>query len=322
MRNDEERRVVNLRRKCKHCQSIVGELYRMNGDGAVFCDDDCYDEYTSENEDAPDDHCQPYIDDYDAIRFEYLEFLKFEEEIMSPRNGQIFQYNVDEILDSIDSVQWEFFDYYHREGDDGVFAHEIYSYYLKLEKLKEKILRWKPEREVFFYLKIRFKRHAFPNVINNWFDFAELLQQIGLKKLYQSLKENVFREEEMAFYFFNDKKFNNVLKELRQYFNEDQIQLYMSEAYRCHGCGEVKSVKARNTKRKGWFFCDSCAKPYDPGFFTKKELLNEIKLCDQDDDFLKRSELPNWHYYIRKIKRSCRYHHIDYPDWIELAYDR
>jgi hypothetical protein len=217
-----------MRRKCMNCNSKVGETYRVNGDGDIFCDDDCYEVFMNENKNVPDDHNHPYIDDYAAIRFEYMEFLKFEQEIMSRRNGQNLMYKVDETLDRIDSVQWEFFDFYVREGDDGIFAHEIYAYYEKLEKLKEKILRWRPKREVFFYLKIKFEHGAFPEVIDTWIKFACLLKQMGLLRLYRMLKGNLYPDEEMTFYFYGYEDLNKVMKELPKHFNKGLIHLHVS----------------------------------------------------------------------------------------------
>ena len=70
------------------------------------------------------------------------------------------------------------------------------------------------------------------------------------------------------------------------------------------------------------FFCDSCERFYYPGYFSKEELQEERELEEIDERIELQEPLrkSNWHFYIRKIKRSCRYHEIDYPDWIHLDY--
>jgi hypothetical protein len=172
-------------------------------------------------------------------------------------------------------------------------------------------------------LKIKFEHGAFPEVIDAWIKFACLFQQMGLQRLYHMLKGNMYPDEEMTFYFYGNGDLNKVMKGLQKHFKEGLIHLHVSEGYPCDGCGDVKSAATVNTKKMNrWFFCESCAVKYFPGFFSEKELLKEIQLCDKEENLWKRANLPYWYYYIHKIKRSCRFHQMEYPDWIELGYDR
>jgi hypothetical protein len=122
---------MKMKRICNQCKTMVGKDYRINASGDIFCNDDCYEDYMNDNEDAPDDNSHPYIDDYAGIRFEFLEFLKdFQELDYFPAERNI-QYELDGMLDAIDSVLLEYQHYYFTEGEDGIFAKEIYSYYLR-----------------------------------------------------------------------------------------------------------------------------------------------------------------------------------------------
>ena len=65
---------------------------------------------------------------------------------------------------------------------------------------------------------------------------------------------------------------------------------------------------------------DSCERFYYPGYFSKEELREETQEIDERIELQEPLRKSNWHFYIQKIKRSCRYHEIDYPDWINLDY--
>ena len=59
-------------KRCKVCRKKPSLERRVNSEGVVLCSDDCYDDFDGEHND--NDH--PYIDDYDAVRFEYIEWMK------------------------------------------------------------------------------------------------------------------------------------------------------------------------------------------------------------------------------------------------------
>ena len=121
---------------CIQCQREVDETYRVNEDGEYFCSDDCYEAVPNDD----DDH--PYIDAYEDVRSNYIDWLLHWEsdlekdpkplELAVEMNGKI-----DEVFDA-------YWDFYRSQGDDGVFAHEIYMYLLKFEDLQKEILQWRP----------------------------------------------------------------------------------------------------------------------------------------------------------------------------------
>lgn len=212
---------------CNYCGSLAGARYRVNSKGQAFCDDDCYDEYIEENEDAPNDFDHPYIDDYESIRSNYLDWLDNWETDLEKEQKNKGLFKVDEILDLIDEVYEDYWDYYQNEGDDGVFAREIYQYLLKFQQLQRDIL-------------IR---------------------------------------------------------------------------------GSKIIAENRSVKQDDWIFCDNCEHLFYPGLFSKEKLQTEINFFNKWKNLKTFSKEKRWPYYLRKIKRSCRFHLIDYPEWINLNYD-
>lgn len=108
---------------------------RVNCEGVLFCSDDCYEEYSE----SPNDNNHPYIDDYDAIRFEYIEWMKnYEDDLY-----KCWLYGTpkkEDLVESIDDLFEEFYDYYRLEGSDGVLSEEIYHYLLEFEELRVLIM--------------------------------------------------------------------------------------------------------------------------------------------------------------------------------------
>lgn len=111
--------------RCKVCRKKPKLTRRVNCEGVVFCSDECYEGY----EDSPNDHDHPFIDDYDAVRFEYIEWMKSYDSFL------LGEQTKENLLEGIESVLEDFADYYRLEGSDGVFSREIYLYLLSLEEL-------------------------------------------------------------------------------------------------------------------------------------------------------------------------------------------
>ncbi|MGD6818762.1 hypothetical protein ACQCVE_17065 [Metabacillus sp. 113a] len=130
-------------KKCKMCKREPGMARRINNEGLWFCSDDCYEEFDQ----SPNDHDHPYIDDYESVRFEYLGWMNgWERDLYkgywsgTPRKA--------DLLESIDEMIGEFWDYCGLEGSDGCFSSEIYRYLLELEDLKGSIAAWKPDEKM------------------------------------------------------------------------------------------------------------------------------------------------------------------------------
>jgi hypothetical protein len=304
-----------MKQTCLFCGKVVDEKYRVNEYGDVFYNDDCYNHFYETHECK--DILHPYIDDYESIRSNYLDWLEnWEHDINVDPERNNLQYHADDILDKIDEVYEAYRDFLYTEGDDGVFAREIYSYLRKFQDLQQKILLWRPEREIFFYLSLELSVNE---NIADWEAFAKYLYQIEAIEIYELLKDHVHPYDTLAFYFETQEELDMVIEKLEQIFHDD-IDIYYDKASRCEGeCADIEVIDNVGYQN-GWFFCDSCEQSYYPRFFAKEELQKEIQLIDELIELQKPLKKSNWHFYIRKMKRSCRYHEIDYPEWIDLDY--
>ena len=182
--------------------------------------------------------------------------------------------------------------------------------------MQKEILRWRPQREVFFYLSLDLN---IDENLEDWEAFSKYLFQIEANEIYGLLKEQVHPYDTLSFYFETKEELDRVIEKLERIFH-DEIEIYSDEAHRCEGeCGDIEVIDNVGYQ-DGWFFCDSCEQSYYPGYFSKKEIREEIQEIDERIELQEPLRKSNWHFYIRKIKRSCRYYDIDDPEWINLDY--
>ena len=105
-------------KRCKVCRNKPRLERRVNCEGIVFCSDDCYEGFDG----SDNDFGHPYIDHYDAIRFEYIEWMKNYEKDLHKNIFQFGNPKKQEIIENIESVLEESADYYALEGNDGIFS--------------------------------------------------------------------------------------------------------------------------------------------------------------------------------------------------------
>jgi hypothetical protein len=280
---------------CLRCHKKIDEQYRVNEFGEIFCGDDCYDCYYEENGLVCNDWKHPYIDDYELIRSNYLDWLgNWESGLDVDPEFNNIQHHVDDLLDKLDEVYEEYWDYFKTEGNDEVFAREIYMYLLKFQQLQDKLLRWRPKHEVYYYLSLELSCEDNDGVINDWDTFAKYLYHIQALELYEMLKDQVHPYDILAFYFKTEEELDAAIQKLEQTFHDD-IYIYSDKAYRCEGeCADIEVIANIDIDdQDGWFFCDSCLVSYYPGFFTIEELQKEIQVQDELPDFKRRSKIGN-----------------------------
>lgn len=117
---------------CKNCRKKPKLERRVNCEGVVFCSDDCYEEYGN----SPNDNDHPYINDYDLLRLEYIEYMKnYKIDIYK---SEFYRYpKREDYVEDLAYYLESYLEYYLLEGMDGVFSAEIYNYLIELEDLKE-----------------------------------------------------------------------------------------------------------------------------------------------------------------------------------------
>ncbi|WP_338452577.1 hypothetical protein R4Z09_12280 [Niallia oryzisoli] len=303
-----------MNNSCLYCHKEIGEWYRVNEQGDVFCHDDCYDNNYHTSNVEYTDWKHPYIDDYEAIRSTYLDWPEnWENDLDVDPEINNLQYLLDTMIDKIDEVYAAYWDYYRAEGDDGVFAWEIYSYLLKFEKLQEKMLHWRPEnREVFFYLSVEICDDDMKEEIKDSYDFLTYLNLKDHPEIFDLLKDHVHPYDIIAYYFETEEELVEVVKKLEETFRKE-MEIYYDKAYQCEGeCADIEVIdNVTLIDTDGWFFCCSCESQFYPGFYSKEELEKEIQECNKILE--SRDRLGYSTFYLRKIQRSCRYHHREYP---------
>lgn len=92
-------------KRCKICREKPKLERQVNSEGIVFCSDDCYEQW----EHPADDYGYP-----------------------SPRY----------LIEELDDVVHEYYEYELLEGRDGVYSEEIYAYLWKFDELREIIRVW------------------------------------------------------------------------------------------------------------------------------------------------------------------------------------
>ena len=125
-------------KRCKICRKKPRLKRRINSDGVLFCSDACYEKW----EHPLGDYDHPYVNDYEMIRLDYMKWARsYEERLLEGYfDGSI---NPRYLIEELDEVIDEYYDYRLLEGRDGVYSEEIYSYLQKFEEIRETIQTWK-----------------------------------------------------------------------------------------------------------------------------------------------------------------------------------
>lgn len=319
--------------KCVYCKNQVDVSYRVNCGGDVFCNDECYENQFEIDDRSMGDHDHPYIDSYENVLSEYLSRLNNWEDEMNLVDSD-FVLKADELCDTIDEFIEQYFHFYTTQGDDGVFAYEIYNYLLKLQDLQGKILEWRPSRDKHYNIVFLFDQKSFETAE----DHPSTYKKLGtyLKKHYPNntkltpyLNAGFVKDgykctsnNDFELTFDDEGEAKEVVMEFREVFNESKAETLLEPSYLCDcGCGLFLAENDAYDEGglEGWYYDQLCASLYFPGVYPKKYLENDI-LCDRADDVTEDITPNYWFYFVHKVKRSCRVHEVDYPDWIELGY--
>jgi hypothetical protein len=144
---------VGNKNHCVHCVTTLDERYLVNEYENYFCSEECYEKHSEIHIQLDEDH--PYYFDYSTIRRDYLDWLdNWEAALLNAiHSNRCPQWVADELVDDVDDYISGYDDYIAIEGDDGIFASEIYDYTQKLEELQKLILQWRPVREIYYGIR-------------------------------------------------------------------------------------------------------------------------------------------------------------------------
>ncbi len=135
---------------CAHCGKETDDKYIIDAVGSYYCSEDCIEDY-QENSSVSFDDKHPYEDAYLMLRRLFIEIIDQWEDGLSQRTSNI-ETEVDDLLGGIDELISNHQDFINSEGDDGPYAWEIYQYTLKLRELQQRIVLWRLNRKLIYWV--------------------------------------------------------------------------------------------------------------------------------------------------------------------------
>jgi hypothetical protein len=306
---------------CKQCAHPIAEHYLINQRGDYFCGDKCHEIFHDANAhefiEFDDDH--PYYFDYSSIRQEYIyltdNWVKLFQKKTKDSNVYA-QFEADDLIDQMDEIIWAYKDYIHSEGDDGIFAYEIYQYTIKLREIQKQLLKWRPERETYYalscYYDYDYDNADSHNIINDYLnDVAEKEGSILAEN--RCKRPHPFHEYFDWIFDFQWER-DYWLDTLSPYFQSSSLNLETYTAHLCDGCcNDFLDIKNIHNWYDGWFYCDSCMSNKEIGELSNDGLLKYIEYYNVHTDKIESLENPNR--FRSLIRRACRIHQIEMPDW-------
>lgn len=304
---------------CIQCNNRLDERYLVNHRADYFCSEECHDLYHETNahksKEHDDDH--PYYFDYSTIRQQYIYWFdnwKLLLQKASKHVNEYAQWNADDFIDDIDEIIWAYKDYIVTEGDDGIFAYEIYNYTQKLMKIQCEILQWRPERQTFYGLSSESIEGRVLEEIT-----AEICAAEG-NEFRQIISDHAHQFHEYLDLIFDDFDERDIMEErLHPYFQRHKIELNSYSSHLCDGgCGDYLDAEDNDFWNDGWFYCDSCLRNKDVGELTIAELKRHLQYYLDNADDLQPIINDKQEEYVRYkslIRRACRVHNVEIPDW-------
>lgn len=262
--------------KCYVCGNEVGFDYRVNSLGDEFCNNQCYENENSGRSSSDNDH--PYIDAYDMIRMDYL-FWKNEWKNRIDLFDIDYMEKANELYAIMNSFIYDHLTFYMNEGDDGIFAFEIYQYLRKIELLQDEILAWRPDRDVFYNVYLLFEQEYLNHRIMSGTDYSEASsifkrfitdnhQETAeelidlLDQGYSEVSYYIPTEDDFVLIFSSIEEAEHAKRAFRKVFTEQEIEIIVEKSHFCDcGCGlyvgegNLDSALAD----EGWHYSDYCS---------------------------------------------------------------
>lgn len=263
--------------KCYVCRNVVGFDYRVNGLEDYFCNSECYENDKSGR--SSDDNDHPYIDTYDLVRMDYI-FWQNEWKNRIDLDEIDYIEKANELCAIMNSFIYDQITFYMNEGDDGIFAFEIYQYLRKFEHLQDEILAWRPDREVFYNVYLLFNQGYLKEKImcgieyteavaifkqyikTNYQEFAkELIALLDLG--YSDVNYYVPGEDDFVMVFSSIEEAEHTKKIFRNVFPEEEIEIVVEKSHFCDcGCGLYVGEGNLDSRlvEEGWHYSDYCGR--------------------------------------------------------------
>jgi hypothetical protein len=301
---------------CKQCAQEINEKYIVAADGELFCSEDCLDNFMESNDISYAPH--PYEDQYLSIRRDYIELLENWEERLSSTENYL-EAEVDEIYEEIDKSIEEYYDFIRSEGDDGVYAWEIYQYTRKLKDLQQKIFAWRPNRKTYYWVSTELGLYGSDDELFDKITTALYLDGYG-EDIIEIIKNHAHPYHWGGNFVFNCyEDALEVYEVFKPYFDKYEQEIRLEESHRCEaGCGDIVGKNDDSLFLNGFFYCYSHSECGKYGIYSEADLHMELTyIADNDAQRLDIIEgKQDWCYPFREmIKRSCRTYRVEIPDW-------
>jgi hypothetical protein len=306
---------------CTQCQVALDEKYIVNQSGDLFCSEDCIEDYFENHETMFSPH--PYEDQYFAIRREYIYLLENWEQQLSSKKDYL-EAAVDELYEEIDELIDEYYDFILSEGDDGIYAQEIYQFTMKLRDLQKKIFAWHPNRKTYFWISTELGLYGSNEAYDQQM-FQKITTALYLDGYGEDILLDLIKTHAHPFHLGCNLVFDcyedalAVFDVLKPYFEQYDLELSIRESYRCEaGCGDIVDNGDKSLFLNGFFYCYPHSESGDYGLFSENELKGEVEYySDNESERIVLIEgKQDWCYpFKEKIKRSCRTYQIEIPDW-------
>ncbi|WP_156920651.1 hypothetical protein [Thermicanus aegyptius] len=314
---------ANSSNLCVQCAKPVDERYVVNQRGQYFCSEECHEIYhelyADEFKEMDDDH--PYYFDYSSIRQEFIYWTEWKSLLQKKAESCCYlnahaQWNADDFIDELDDIIWEYRDYIQTDGDDGIFAREIYNYTLKLRHIQQQLLKWRPERAIYYGL---YFYDCEPNITEK---LLEEIRAAESDEVVQTLDQHSHPFHEHFDYIFKTaQERDSIFSLLSPYFESKGFHLRTYSAHLCDGgCGDYLDLSDSLYWQNGWFYCESCLDNYDVGELSLDGLKRLLRYFEENNEKLQRiiyDESGDYDRFKSMIRRACRIHQIEFPVWVE-----
>lgn len=185
---------------------------------------------------------------------------------------------INELWETMNSFIYDYLTFYMNEGDDGVFAFEIYQYLRKFEKLQQEILEWRPDREDYYNVYLLFQQGHLQEKIMNGIYYSEAVlivenfirenhkdsEDVLLNLLGEGYSEEDYYvpdTDDFVMIFSSIEEAEHAQKEFEKVFSNEEIEVVIEKAHLCDcRCGIYAGEKNVNSDLvdKEWWFLESC----------------------------------------------------------------